>query len=55
MREADGPIIGGLIFTGKLYVMTANNTYKVRIRKRWRDKNKPPLAQLVKMREARGD
>jgi hypothetical protein len=46
-HEADGPITTVFTLKGKLFARTATSTYRVRIRKRWRDKNKPPLAILV--------
>ena len=42
--ETEGKITAVFKMKGKLYVTTADRTYRVRIRKRWRDKNKPPLA-----------
>lgn len=40
-RTTDGPITASWIVRGKLYAATATTTYRVRLRKRWRDKNKP--------------
>ncbi len=47
--EADGPIMASYTLNKKLLVMTATSTYRVRIRKRHRDKGKPPLAILRKL------
>jgi len=50
VRETDGPIVSAFLLSGRLYVMTESATYRVRKpRKRWRDKNKPSMAQMIQL------
>lgn len=46
-READGPITHSLILNEKMYIFTKTSTYRVRLKKRNRDKNKDHLADIA--------